>query len=326
FSLKLSMVLQRRCKTIESFKEKIEREGKSHIDPFKEITDLSGLRIILYYVDDIDKVCDLIDREFDVDVTKSIDKRTLLAPDQFGYLSVHKIVSLSKNRADLPEWSLYKGIVAEIQVRTVLQHAWSAISHILLYKRTEDIPRQFRRKLIRLSGLLEMADENFSVLRIEQERLSVDINKRIAEDRLDIPIDALSIKQFLDKCKLLEKIIKCVKNSGLKVMGGYSDKGITQLVFACNIAGIKVINTLNDILIEMVSKEKDLSSFFKDFHIKRTEEDKEREIMGTIEHWLAVLVVAVNTKKIDKNLLSNIGWEKTYIDSVIATSSIFSNK
>jgi putative GTP pyrophosphokinase len=65
----------------------------------------------------------------------------------------------------LPGWAKYKGLKAEFQVRTILQHAWDAISHKLDYKPESPMPRQNRRRLARLAGLLELADDEFSNLK-----------------------------------------------------------------------------------------------------------------------------------------------------------------
>jgi putative GTP pyrophosphokinase len=59
----------------------------------------------------------------------------------------------------------YADIRAEIQVRTALQHAWSAVHHKLEYKSSTEAPPELRRRLFRLSALFELADEQFSELR-----------------------------------------------------------------------------------------------------------------------------------------------------------------
>ena len=46
-----------------------------------------------------------------------------LQAEQFGYQSVHYIIRLATGRTRLPEYEKYRGLTAEVQVRTVLQHA-----------------------------------------------------------------------------------------------------------------------------------------------------------------------------------------------------------
>lgn len=56
--------IEGRAKTLESIKEKLQRPGKKYIDALTEIPDLAGLRIILYTTEDVEKACQMIDREF----------------------------------------------------------------------------------------------------------------------------------------------------------------------------------------------------------------------------------------------------------------------
>ena len=118
-----------RAKTVDSFVEKIGRKGKKYEDPFADMTDLVGLRIITYYHEDVARIGEILKGEFKIDEKNSVDKIAGLAADRFGYLSVHYIVSLSPARRQLAEWRQYAGIRAEIQVRTALQHAWAAVQH-----------------------------------------------------------------------------------------------------------------------------------------------------------------------------------------------------
>jgi ppGpp synthetase/RelA/SpoT-type nucleotidyltranferase len=97
----------------------------------------------------------MIEEEFTIDKDNSLDKRKELRSNEFGYLSVHYVVSLSPARAALGEYKNYASLRAEIQVRTVLQHAWAAVDHRLRYKSETDAPEHLRRRLFLLSGLLK---------------------------------------------------------------------------------------------------------------------------------------------------------------------------
>ena len=157
-------VVECRTKEIHSLEQKISRKK---IQTLKSITDLSGIRIILYYQDDVDKVNSLLRKNFKIDESNSIDKAEILETNEFGYLSVHYIVQLDSKRNKLPEWKSYSKLKAEVQVRTVLQHSWASISHELSYKRKIEIPKGLSRKLFRLAGLFELADEQFMLIRDE---------------------------------------------------------------------------------------------------------------------------------------------------------------
>lgn len=153
--------IESRVKDEESLLEKIVRKGYNA--KIENIDDLCGIRVICYYQTDIDLVCRLIDDEFHV-VSKQ-DKQDELDDNKFGYRSFHYVVTLKD------EWLAHRsargldGLRAEIQVRTMLMHTWSAISHKLLYKRVSDVPPQLRRKLNRLSALIELADEQFDAIK-----------------------------------------------------------------------------------------------------------------------------------------------------------------
>jgi Region found in RelA / SpoT proteins len=99
--------IEGRAKAVDSFVEKIGRKGKKYKDPFADMTDLVGLRIITYYREDVARIGEILQEEFKIDEQNSVDKIAGLAADRFGYLSVHYIVSLSPARQQLAEWRQY---------------------------------------------------------------------------------------------------------------------------------------------------------------------------------------------------------------------------
>jgi ppGpp synthetase/RelA/SpoT-type nucleotidyltranferase len=131
-------IIESRTKDVQSFREKATRSSKTYRDPITEITDLTGVRIITYYQDEADAIGHLIKAEFDVDADNSLIHQPEGA--EFGYVSNHYVIQLSEKRAHLPEWAGLATLRAEVQVRTVLQHAWAAVSHKLQYKREDDVP------------------------------------------------------------------------------------------------------------------------------------------------------------------------------------------
>jgi putative GTP pyrophosphokinase len=158
--------VQRRVKAFDSFYEKVQR--KSYARAFDEMEDICGLRIICYYPSDLDKISELIKSEFEV--LESTDKADLLEPDRFGYRSLHFIVTIKKEWLKAPNYRGLDGLKAEIQVRTILMHAWADVEHKLAYKRKEHVPPQLRRRLSQLSALFEVADQHLDSLREEREK------------------------------------------------------------------------------------------------------------------------------------------------------------
>lgn len=153
--------IESRAKSPASLEGKLKQKGKKYKPLLSEITDLTGVRIVVFSLDDIDIVEKIIRKEFSVDETKSVDKAKELKANEFGYLSKHFIVSLNNEREKLIEYSSYVGLKAEIQVRTVLQHAWAAIEHKLRYKSDVNLPEGLERELNGIAASLESQDNSF---------------------------------------------------------------------------------------------------------------------------------------------------------------------
>lgn len=157
-------VITHRAKTLNSFLEKIRR--KKYGDPFSEVEDFAGVRVVCLYVSDLPKIEGVIQKEFDV--VEKVDKFREKAPDQFGYGAIHYVVRLGRKNLGA-RYDDLKTLKCEVQIRTVLQDAWAIIDHHLVYKRESDIPSQIQRKLNGLAGLLETADDQFDRIRAERE-------------------------------------------------------------------------------------------------------------------------------------------------------------
>ena len=154
--------VKKRTKDIESFRKKIIRKG--YTEPFKQIHDLSGLRVVVRSLSDVEKVSAIIKQEFIVDKENSSDKKEELNPDQFGYASIHFIVLLPPKYLDLPVYQEFKNYKAEIQISTIPQDLWSGISHDYGYKSEQDIPKDKKRRIYRLAAILELIDSEIEGL------------------------------------------------------------------------------------------------------------------------------------------------------------------
>lgn len=186
-----------RVKEESSFIEKIER--KKYKEPFLQTEDLCGLRIICFYQSDVEKIAAIISEE--LEVLHNQDKEELLQADQFGYRSTHLIVKIKENWLQDPNYRGLENLKAEIQIRTVLMHAWAEIEHKLAYKRKEHIPKHLVRKLHRISAKLEEADEHFE--EIQNEALDYKENvigqtKSNQPVRLNFELNLDSLQAFLD--------------------------------------------------------------------------------------------------------------------------------
>ena len=171
-SVELSAI-EYRVKTEHSLAGKLERKGDKYAS-LEDITDLVGLRIITFYTDDVDKVAAIVQQLYDVDWTNSIDKRKAHELTSFGYNSLHYICRLKGGSAPF-----------EIQMRTALQHVWSAIEHDIGYKGTVKLPPEYRRQFSRLAGMLELADDEFSRLRTTMTDYRRQVQTLVKSGQLD---------------------------------------------------------------------------------------------------------------------------------------------
>ncbi|TXD63490.1 hypothetical protein FUT88_02255 [Ralstonia sp. TCR112] len=202
-----------RCKDRKSLERKLYKPGARYAS-LNQITDLCGLRVITYFEDDVRKVSDIFESEFIIDSENSVDKARALDPDRFGYLSVHYVVSNAANRATLSEYKKFQGLKAEIQVRSILQHAWAEIEHDLGYKTSNAIPREVRRQFSRLAGLLELADEEFNTIRGYLKDYSSTVKGKIESSPAEVELNAASLKAIVEGSKEIIDINRAISRAG----------------------------------------------------------------------------------------------------------------
>ena len=201
-----------RTKDIDTLCEKVKRKEDKY-NKLSDITDLSGVRIICYFSDQVDKVAEIIESNFIISNEYSIDKRKTLDPDTFGYLSLHFVVKLSEDRSKLPEYNRFKDYYCEIQIRSILQHAWAEIEHDLGYKSSIEIPRDVQRKFFRLAGLLELADDEFNSIKCEIEQYSTEIDSKIFEKSDEILIDKVSLEHFIFNSPIVREMDETITSN-----------------------------------------------------------------------------------------------------------------
>ena len=163
--------------------------------------DVVGLRIVTFFVADAETIQNIIEENFEIDSDRSSVGGPEGDPDRFGYMSDHYQVCLRSERTSLPEWRAYEEIWVEIQVRTVLQHAWAVISHKLQYKAEREVPRKLRRQLSRMSALLEVADKEFSELNEATTQLDAGYLAAMKQGNFDVELNADSLAVFLNQTK-----------------------------------------------------------------------------------------------------------------------------
>ena len=141
-----------------------------------EIEDIAGIRIMCQFVDDIDKVVEIIRGRKDMQIL--YEKDYVRGVKESGYRSYHMVIKYPINMAEGQ-----KVILAEFQIRTLAMNFWATIEHSLNYKYKKQLPDMVREKL------KKAADAAF-----ELDELMLDIKDEIkdAQKLFEIKSDIIS--------------------------------------------------------------------------------------------------------------------------------------
>ncbi|GAA5514838.1 hypothetical protein Dcar01_03599 [Deinococcus carri] len=183
-----------------------------------DVTDLVGVRVITYFEKDVNVVARLMEDHHVVDWDNSIDKSRMHDPDRFGYLGVHYVL-----RAEPDLVPGLPGVRYEVQIRSILQHAWAEIEHDLGYKNPQAVPREVRRRFYRLAGLLEMADEEFMALHRMARDYAATLPQRIAEEPESVFIDAQSMTYLLGAPPIHDLDLDLAAGLHVPLLSGWPD-------------------------------------------------------------------------------------------------------
>jgi ppGpp synthetase/RelA/SpoT-type nucleotidyltranferase len=190
------LAVTKRTKSISDCITKSRR--KKYKQPSEQMTDISGVRVIVYFDHDVGQVCRLIEENFAIDLENSSNRDEALSVNQMGYRSVHYVCQLGADRELLREYQALANLKFEFQVRTVLQHAWAELAHDRNYKFSGKLPKEMERKLFLLAGLMETADNGFGTLSREIDEYVASVSTSAEEGQLDeIEVNALSLEEFV---------------------------------------------------------------------------------------------------------------------------------
>lgn len=162
-------MIEARAKSVDSLRGKLRRKRYRH--PARQVTDLVALRVITYFWQDVDRAAVELRSWLEISSRKSRDARVELATNKFGYRSLNLIVRLQPGQAANPNYKTLRRRWFEIQIRSILDHAWSEIEHEVIYKAGIDYPIEVRRRFTAVAGALEVLEHAFAGLTIERHRL-----------------------------------------------------------------------------------------------------------------------------------------------------------
>lgn len=151
---------------IRKFQRKYQGKLEADEQPYRIadfISDLIGVRIVCLYEDQVPVVSELLQRHFTIlnvtDKTSAVES----TEDSFGYKGLHMDLALNPEAAALPKSPPPLELHFEVQIRSLIQDAWSRLDHMIKYKKS--IPNDLKRRINVLSALFELADREFKEIR-----------------------------------------------------------------------------------------------------------------------------------------------------------------
>ena len=149
-----------RVKEVSSILEKANKFGIP-VDRIRfEMEDIAGIRVMCQFVDDIDKVVELIRERQDMQVL--YEKDYVRGVKSSGYRSYHVIIKYTVNMVDGP-----LDILAEFQIRTLAMNFWATIEHSLKYKYEHYIPEDVAKRLRSAADAAFLLDQEMGQIREE---------------------------------------------------------------------------------------------------------------------------------------------------------------
>ena len=210
-----------------------------------DVPDVAGLRVITCYSDQINEVANVLRREFEV--IKEDDKRTGKA-NEFGYSALHLDCRYSKAQLGRTECKRFNGYTFEIQIATILGHAWAEIHHGWYDRQSSSTPEEERR-FNRLAAVLELADHEFLEIRKKKDEREHIASVRAGTEDPTISITFESLKAFIEQKDIVgETDEKLGRILGKPVRGAHSSGQISAMVELIKFASISTIQGLESML------------------------------------------------------------------------------
>lgn len=163
----IQMLPQHRVKAVDSFVSKAlyRPKSKDYNNPLLDIKDKVATRLVVLTIDQVELVGKLLADypDWEAEIDREISNDGELGPTAFGYQSLHVLVKQKESPNSKPN-ILLNNIVCEIQIRTLLQHAYAEVSHGTVYKGSYKYEPIIQRKLARSMALIEAVDEYFQTM------------------------------------------------------------------------------------------------------------------------------------------------------------------
>ena len=152
-----------RIKTSKSLISKAFYRGKNYSNPYEDITDKVGIRFVVLLQKDLKEILNIIEkcRSWNFSKDRDYEDERTKKPLVFEYQSVHYVVS-PKKRIVYDDITIPKNTTCEIQIRTILQHAYAELTHDTIYKTNNRISPEVLRMVAWSMALIETTNDRFS--------------------------------------------------------------------------------------------------------------------------------------------------------------------
>lgn len=209
------------------------------------------------------------------------------------------------SRGALTEWIPFRTFRAEIQIRTLLQHAWDVISRRYDYKTEADIPKEVRRRLFRLSALFELGDEQLEQFGIEAGGILETYQASLQKGSLRIEINVDSLRAYVEtsaEVKYWNDFLRTDPEIGHRV--SVDDWGdLSRDVRLAKFFGLTHIQDIDSVLKAARGWGE---VFFKRFYLDKVtmHGNAPQGVSTVVNGTIGYLILASNADKLDANTLS----------------------
>lgn len=240
--------VQGRVKNRDKLRAKYQNLEKQY-KKLDDITDQAALRVITYYEDEVDKVAEIIGEEFEVNSGQSVDRRKT-DPDRFGYYGLNLVCKHRESRRSDVEYREFSDVICEIQVTSILRHAWSEIEHAW-YDNKGVYPDSVKRRFYLLAALLELAEAEFLAIKKTRVQHLQSLAVQVQAMVRGLPLDDDSMRSFLlHEPQVTTLDAGIAEILGLEVSHDLNDSTNRGRTISAGLAGFREVDDLREFLTQ----------------------------------------------------------------------------
>lgn len=197
--------------------------GKNYQDPYNEITDKVGARFVVLLVEHINVIKTIIQscKLWDYSLDRDFEEERRQKPTLFEYQSIHYIVR-NKQSIMVSGFTIPANTPCEIQIRTLLQHAYAELAHNTIYKPIGKVPPEVHRIIARSMALIETTDALFSHAS-EMIEMKAQEQKKWMDELTRLYLSIADSPQIVDKLNMFiyDAMDELVSSDDLMAVAGF---------------------------------------------------------------------------------------------------------